>query len=167
MFDVFQRGWACKAVRYLGIFLPSITMNNLIVISVERFLATRQVPHTFSVYTVRKLVYGAWIAGFIAVLIPAATMTGIEYDLNATHYTVVCKCDNSYLPFRVMFVSYNVLQHFVPILIVSYMNIAVTKTLWSRTDRTIDVQRDNFIKVRMRTAKIRGTYFYYVCFHRS
>ena len=64
MFDVFQHGWACRIVRFLGILLPSITMNNLMVISVERYLATRAVPRTFSVSTVRKPVFTAWFAGF-------------------------------------------------------------------------------------------------------
>ena len=106
MFDVFQQDWPCRVVRYFGILFPSITMNNLIVISFERFLSTRDVPRTFSVYTVRKLVYGAWIIGFLVVLVPASSMNGIRYDLNDTHYTVACKYDTNYLTFRVIVVSY-------------------------------------------------------------
>ena len=36
MVDVFQHDWACRFVRFIGILLPSITMNNLMVISLER-----------------------------------------------------------------------------------------------------------------------------------
>ena len=36
MFDVFQQGWPCRIVRYLNLLFPSVTINNLIVISTER-----------------------------------------------------------------------------------------------------------------------------------
>lgn len=48
LFDVFQSGWTCKMVRYLNFLFPVITMNNLVVISFEKYLSTRKVPRTFS-----------------------------------------------------------------------------------------------------------------------
>ena len=132
MVDVFQHDWSCRIVRFFGILLPSVTMNNLMVISVERYLATRAVPRTFSVSTVRKLVFSAWLAGFIVALGPTATINGIRYDLNDTHYTVICKSDNRYLTFRIIIVGYALVQHLIPGVILSYINISVAKTLWSR-----------------------------------
>ena len=64
MYDVFQNGWPCKISRYISGTFYLITVNNLIVISNERFLSTRGVPKTFSGSTVRKLVYAAWLSGF-------------------------------------------------------------------------------------------------------
>ena len=125
MFDVFQHDWPCRAVRYFNILFPYITVNNLIVMSLERFISSRDVPRAFSVYTVRKLVYGAWIVGFFIALAPAVTMGGIRYDLNATHYTLVCKYDTNYLPFKVIFVSYTVVQHLIPSVVLSCINIMV------------------------------------------
>ena len=158
MVDVFQHGWACKIVRFLGILFPSITMNNLMVISVERYLSTRVVPRTFSVCTVRKLVFTAWLAGFIVVSAPTATFSGIRYDLNDTHFTVICKYDNGYLTFRIITVCYASVQHFIPGVILSYINISVAKTLWSRQKRKIDIQRNNAIKANLIATKLRGTY---------
>ena len=66
-------------------------------ISSERFLSTRDVPKTFSSSTVRKLVHAAWVTGSLIVLAPAATMNGVRYNVSATHYTVVCDKDTSYL----------------------------------------------------------------------
>ena len=63
MVDVFQHDWACRIVRFISILLCSITMNNLMVISLERYLSTRTVPRTLSVSTVRKLVFTAWLVG--------------------------------------------------------------------------------------------------------
>ena len=46
LFDVFQSGWACKLVRYLNFIFPAITINNLVVISLEKYLSTRANPST-------------------------------------------------------------------------------------------------------------------------
>ena len=158
MFDVFQYGWTCKIVRFLGILFPSITMNNLMVISVERYLSTRAVPCTFSVSTVRKLVFTAWLVGFIVVFAPAATFNGIRYDLNEASFTVICKYDNGYFTFIMIAVCYALVQHLIPGVILSYINISVAKTLWSRQKRRIDIQRNNAIKANLVAAKLRGTY---------
>jgi len=158
MVDVYQHGWACRIVRFIGILLPSITMNNLIVISVERYLSTRAVPRSFSVSIVRKLVFIAWLVGFIVVLGPTATINGIRYDLNDTHYTVICKYDNSYLPFRIIIVCYVLVQHLIPGVILSYLNISVAKTLWTRQRKRIDIQRNNAIRANLIATKLRGTY---------
>ena len=158
MFDVFQHDWACKTVRFLGILFPSITMNNLMVISVERYLATRAVPHTFSVSTVRKLVFTAWFAGFIVVLVPTATFNGIRYDLNNTHFTIICKYDNRYLTFKIITVCYASVQHLIPGTILSCINISIAKSLWSRQKRRIGIQRNNAIRAHLIATKLRGTY---------
>ena len=158
MVDVFQHDWACKTVRLFSILFPSITMNNLIIISVERYLSTRAAPHTFSVSTVRKLIITAWFAGFIVVLGPTATFSRIRYDLNDTHYTVICKYDNGYLTFKIITVCYVLVQHLIPGVILSYINISVAKTLWSRQKRRIDIQRKNAISASLIATKLRGTY---------
>lgn len=63
MFDVFQQGWPCRVVRYLNMLFPSVTMNNLMVISTEGYFSTRPIPRSFSVSCVRRLIFGAWVAG--------------------------------------------------------------------------------------------------------
>ena len=97
MFDIFQNVWPCKIVRYIAVVFNCITINNLVAISSERFLSTRDVPKTFSSSTVRKLVRAAWVTGSLIVLAPAATMKGARYNVSVTHYTVVCDKDTSYL----------------------------------------------------------------------
>ena len=158
MVDVFQHDWACRLVRFIGILLPSITMNNLMVISLERYLATRAIPRSFSASTVRKLVFTAWLTGFIVALGPTATIDGIKYHLNDTHYTVICKYDNRYLTFRIIVVGYALIQHLIPGVILSYINISVAKTLWSRQKVRIDIQRNNAIRANLIATKLRGTY---------
>ena len=157
MYDVFQNGWPCKISRYIGGTFYFITGNNLIVISTERFLSTRDVPKTFSSSTVRKLVYAAWLSGFLMGLFPAATINGVRYDINATHYTMVCQADTSYLTTRVIIVGFALIQHVIPSIALICMNIIIARRIWKGSKRRIDIQRDNAIRAKMRSHQIKKT----------
>ena len=157
MCDVFQNGWPCKIRRYISGTFSVIRANNLIVISTERFLSTRDVPKTFSGSTVRKLVYTAWLSGFFMGLFPVATINGVRYDINATHYTMVCKSDTSYLPNRVIVVGFVLIQVVIPSIALICMNIIIARRIWKGSKRRIDIQRDNAIRARMRSHQIKKT----------
>jgi len=157
-FDFLQRGWPCKIGRYVVFLFPCVTDNNLLVVTFGKYLATRQVPRTLSVPTVRRVVLIAWLAAFLSALFPAAIMNGIRYDLNETHYTVICKYDNTYLPFRIVFATFTILQYITPCCILISVNISLIKTLCRRTKRTVDVQKDNAIKSIARAARNRAVY---------
>ena len=156
-FDVFNQGWSCKIVRYLIIVFASITMNNLLFVSVERYLSTRDKPFTFRHSTGKKVVAFAWLTAIVVVLFPAATFHGARFELSDTHYTVVCRYSVDYLPFRIMFLSYTILQYIVPGCIIIIINISLIGNIWKRMKRRIDVQRDNGIKMMRRAATIRAT----------
>ena len=157
MYDVFQNGWPCKIRRYISGTFSVIRANNLIVISTERFLSTRDVPKTFSGSTVRKLVYAAWLSGFFVGLFPAATLNGVRYDINATHYTMVCKPDTNYLPNRVIMVGFVLIQLVIPSIALICMNIIIARRIWKGSKRRIDIQRDNAIRAKMRSHQIKKT----------
>ena len=157
MYDVFQSGWPCRTVRYINVTFTFITINNLIAISTERFLSTRDVPKTFSVTSVRKIVYAAWIAGFLVSLAPAATINGIRYDINGTHYAVVCKPDTSSIPYRVTFASVVLIQYVLPSVALIGSNIVLARRVWKIRKRRVDVLRDNAIRARVRLHQIKTT----------
>ena len=157
MCDVFQNGWPCKIRRYISGTFYVIRANNLIVISTERFLSTRDVPKTFSGSTVRKLVYAAWLSGFFVGLFPAATLKGVRHDINATHYTMVCKPDTNYLPNRVIMVGFVLIQLVIPSIALICMNIIIARRIWKGSKRRIDIQRDNAIRAKMRSHQIKKT----------
>ena len=156
MYDVFQNGWPRKIRRYISGTFLLIRANNLIVISTERFFSARDVPKTFSGSTVRKLVYTAWLSEFSMGLFPAATVNGVRYDNNATHYTMVCKADISYLPTRVIIVGFVLIQHVIPSIALICMNIIIARRVWKGSKRRIDIQRDNAIRARMRSHQIKS-----------
>ena len=128
------------------------------VISMEKFSSTSDVPKSFSVATVGKLVYGAWIIGCLSVLAPAAVMSGVRSNINATHYTVVCKIDKSNLTYRVIGQGFGLIQLFLPSIILLCINLIIARRVWKRQSRRINIQRDNAIRAEMRSSQIRGTY---------
>ena len=157
LFDIFHNDWPCRIVRYFGMLFPTITMNNLIVVSIEKFSSTSDVRKSFSVATVRKLVYSAWIIGCLSLSAPAAVMSGVRSNINATHYTVVCKIDNSYLTYRVIEQGFGLIQFFIPSIILLCINLIIARRVWKRQSRRINIQRDA-IRAEMRSSQIRGTY---------
>ena len=158
-FDLFNMGWRCKLMRYLIILFPCITINNLLVINIEKYFSTRKVPRTFKPSTVKKMVLFAWLVGCVNVILPTLTFRGLRYNLNETHYTTVCRFDNHYLPFRIMYVSYAVIQYVIPMTIIIRINISLVLTVWkvTRKRKAINVQRDNGIKMKLRSAAVRST----------
>ena len=159
LFDVLQRSWGCKIARYFKLLFPSITIYNLLFISIERYFSTRDIPRTFSHSNVKKLVFAGWLMGCLTIWIPAATFDGMMYDLNETHYTVVCRYDNQYLPFRIVLLTFTTLQFTVPIVIMIILNILLMKTVWKRRKVIFDVQRDNGIKIMERKTSFHRTCF--------
>lgn len=159
--DLFHSGWSCKCIRYLTILFPCITMNNLLLISVERYLSTRKNPRTFRLSTVRKMVIFAWVAGGLIVLFPALTYDGLRFDLNQKHYTIVCRFNQQHLPFRIIILSFVALQYIIPTIIIVKIHLSLIRTVWRvRTVRktAVDVQRDNGIRMKYRAATIRSTW---------
>lgn len=172
-----QSGWGCKATMYFIILFPTITMSNLLVISIEKYLSTRSAPRTLTFSTVKELVLFAWLEGCLIVCFPAATFDGVQYSVNDTHYTVICRYNNHYLPSRLIYSIFVILQIILPMVIMIIINISLIKTVWRRIYRmSVDVQRDNCIKLKVRAAAVRSTnilvaitfafilpYLFYVC----
>ena len=95
-FDVFQSAWPCKISRFFQFLFPIITICNLLVVALERHICIcHPTSRPLSLTTVKKAVKGAWLLGFLVSLLPASNFEGLRVNLNDTHYTVVCKRDDS------------------------------------------------------------------------
>ena len=155
-FDVFQSGWACKIVRYFHFIFPAITMNSLVVISLEKYLSIRKAPQTFRPATVKKMIISAWILGATTMLVPAAAYDGIRVDLNNTHFTVVCRNDPNFYPFRITLIIFP-FQYIIPSALVIYMNICLIKTVWVRGGRKIGSSANKVFNAKLRASRIKGS----------
>ena len=156
LFDVFQSGWACKTVRYFNFIFPAITLNNLVVISLEKYLSTRAIPRTFSNRTVRRMIICAWVLGVTAMLFPAAAYDGLRVDLNSTHFTVICKNNENFYPFKITLLMFP-LQYALPGIFVTYLNTCLIRTVWVRGRMRISNGIRNAFKSRLAATRIRGT----------
>ena len=155
-FDVFQSGWPCRIVRYFNFLFPVITMNNLVVISLEKYLSTRSVPRTFSVSTVKKMIISAWLFGIVVMLFPAAAFNGIRVNLDNTHYTVLCRNYEHFYPFQLTIIIFPI-QFVLPAVFIIYINACLLKTVWTRERRRIASDANNAFKAHLRATRIKGT----------
>ena len=153
--DVFQSGWVCKIVRYLNFVFPVITINNLVVISLEKYLSTRPIPRTFRVSTVRKMIIAAWLLGILVMLFPAATYDGIRVNLNDTHYTVICRNVELFYPFKLTLILFTI-QFVFPTVFIIYVNVSLIRTVWVKRKRQISCNMNNAFKAHLRATRIKG-----------
>ena len=153
--DVFQSGWVCKIVRYLNFVFPVITMNILVVISLEKYLSTRPIPRTFRVSTVRKMIIAAWLLGILVMLFPAATYDGIRVNLNDTHYTVICRNVELFYPFKLTLILFPI-QFVFPTVFIIYVNVSLIRTVWVKRKRQISCNMNNAFKAHLRATRIKG-----------
>ena len=152
--DVFQSGWACKIVRYLNFVFPAITINNLVVISLEKYLSTQPMPQTFRVSTVRKMIISAWLLGIHVMLFPAAAYDGVRVDLNETHYTVICRNVELFYPFKLTLILFPI-QFVLPTLFIIYVNVSLIRTVWIKCKRQICYRMNNVFKAHLRATRIK------------
>ena len=155
-FDVFQSGWPCKMVRYFHLVFHAITMNNLVVISVENYLSTRAFPRTFSTATVRRMIISAWVLGIVVMVVPASAYDGIKVDLNRTHFTVFCRNDQNVYPFKITPIIFPI-QYILPSILVIYINICLIRTVWARKKRKVHNGVSNASKTKLPATRIKGT----------
>ena len=130
--DVLKGDWLCKVERYCYFVFPGVTINSLVVISVERFCATRDVPRVFGFSTVRRVVVLAWLSGLLITFVPVSNFKLLKYELNGTHFTVTCRYDNRLKTSRALMSTYSVLEFILPCILLVYCNICVMKTAWRR-----------------------------------
>ena len=122
LFDVFQSGWPCRVARYLNFIFPAITINNLIVISLEKYLSTRANPRTFSTKAVQRMIVCAWAFGLTFMLLPAGAYDGIRVDLNHTHFTTICMYTQQFYPFKATLIVLPV-QYILPGIFITFINV--------------------------------------------
>ena len=153
--DVFQSGWVCKIVRYLNFVFPVITINILVVISLEKYLSTRPIPRTFRASTVRKMIIAAWLLGILVMLFPSATYDGIRVNLNDTHYTVICRNVELFYPFKLTLILFPI-QFVFPTVFIIYVNVSLIRTVWVKRKRQISCNMNNAFKAHLRVTRIKG-----------
>ncbi|XP_074624471.1 neuropeptide Y receptor type 6-like [Acropora palmata] len=156
--DVFQSGWPCKIARYLQFVFPAATINTLVVTSLEKFLSTRNVlQRPMSTRKVRNIILYAWLLGLLLMMPASAAYDGIRVDLNNSHFTVICKNNENFYPFRLTLIVLPI-QYVLPTVFVFFVNIHLSITLWNSIKRqSVAIAVKNSFKAQLRAKRIKGT----------
>lgn len=134
--DVIDTDFKCRAVRFCNIFFPSVTIFNLFVIGIERYLA---VFHPFKVPSlrgVRILVVAAWIMGGLFTIMPTVTYTAKKVNYGTDYYTLDCVNDNTKPINKILFIGFTVIIYVIPAIILLYTNIRILLELRKRKVRS-------------------------------
>lgn len=124
--DIVQNDWGCRCVRYLNLFFAVVTLNNLLVIGIERYMAIFYplvlLPSPrFS----KNLVVIAWLAGAIMVVVPVITFKTSPVDLGVHEYTVICVYEKTVPVYRAMFIGFTAVGYIIPSIVLTITNIQI------------------------------------------
>ena len=95
------------------------------------------------------------VIGNLVMLFPAAAYDGVRVDLNETHYTVICRNDELFYPFKLTFLLFPI-QFVLPILFIIYVNVSLIRTVWIKRKRQICYRMNNVFKAHLRATRIKG-----------
>ena len=102
--DVLTSKLRCTTFRFFQQVFVMVTIYNLVVISIERYICTcRPTARLLSLKTVRKLILGAWVLGILLSFVACYPIDVIRVDFNSTHYTSICDNDFSLSSTRVSY----------------------------------------------------------------
>ena len=161
-FDVFNTKWPCIVSRYFQMVFVIITIYNLVVISVERYICTcRPTTRPLSLRAVRKAVKGAWLLGLLLSLVFSYPVEVLRIDVSSTHYTMICGY-NYKNPITKIIQVINVLSAFIlPSIILVCTCASIIKMLWKKNSVGItgsgDSQKSAVWRIRRRKATIQLT----------
>ncbi|XP_031560177.1 melanopsin-like [Actinia tenebrosa] len=123
--DIVQNEWGCRCVRYLNLFFAVVTLNNLLVIGIERYMALFYPFLLPSPKFSKNLVILAWIAGAVIVIVPIVTFKTEPIDLGVHEYTVICRYEKTVPVYRAMFIGFTVVNYVIPSIILTITNIQI------------------------------------------
>ncbi|XP_031550635.1 C-C chemokine receptor type 5-like [Actinia tenebrosa] len=124
--------WSCKLLRYLTIFFPTVTLANLMVIGVERYIAVFYPFFSITKGNAKKGIFIAWIFGGFVTLIPTATYKVIRQDLGADTYTLICKYDRRVLLYKSLIMGFTLIVYIIPSLVLVVTSIRIIRFLSQR-----------------------------------
>ena len=123
----------CKVFRYFPSLFIYITIFNLVIIGVERYICNcRPISRPISLETVRKAVLGAWISGFLAAFGFSYSFELIRIDLNSTHYTIRCEYNYKDPTSRLVRILLVLSTFVLPSIILIFSCACIARVLWTK-----------------------------------
>ena len=132
-FDLFSTKWPCIVSRYFMMVFIAITIYNLVVVSVERYICTcRPTSRPLSLRAVRKAVKGAWLLGLLLTLVFSYPVEVVRIDLSSTHYTMICGYNHTSRTARIIRAIKLLSTFILPSIILVCTCACIIRMLWKR-----------------------------------
>lgn len=136
LFDALQTQWTCKIVGTVYVFLVVITLNNLLLISIEQYCGVFHIYRIPSTNTVKKAILVIWIEAMLASLSTFIFVNSIRKDVNEDYYTLVCRYDLPALEIDLAYSILYLLVYFIPLCLSTYFATAITWYFYKKRKRT-------------------------------
>jgi len=153
--DIVNNDLVCKAVRFCNIFFPVVTINNLFLIGIERYLAVFHPYRVPTLRTVKYLVISAWVLGAMITFLPTVTYRVLKVDVEPGIYTTICIYDKTVAAYKIIMFVFSGIMYVVPALILTVTN---TRILVYLRKRRIERQNDQLHNNQQRHSwRFKGT----------
>lgn len=127
--DFVDTDYKCKLLRCLNLFIPLVTINNLFLIGIERYMAVFHPQKVPSSRTLRLAIICAWILAVLLSILLSTIYNLKRVDIDDDTYTVKCTYDNSSLSTQIIMIVFSVSYYVVPSIVLTVMNIKIARYL--------------------------------------
>jgi hypothetical protein len=123
--DIFQTEWPCKINRSIFLFLAILSVNNLLLISIEQYLGIFHWTTLPPTSLVKWSIVAIWVEAVLASLMSFLFNDSLRIDLNDHQHTLVCTV-NSELPYsQESFFAVFAFAYFIPICFAFYAAVSI------------------------------------------
>ena len=144
--------WFCKGVGFLAQLFPIITIYNLLVVSLERYLAIRRPMYCLSEETAKRMVKLSWAVGTGLALISTAMVEAVKTDVNDRQFTFRCKVRTGNTTSRTLLAIFAVCFYLLPIAFLIFTSASIIGVFWRETPATTHSTRRR--KARKKATKL-------------
>lgn len=127
--DVFQTEWPCKISRFVLVFTANISVNNLLLISVEKYLGIFYWKKLPSELAVRWGILFIWLEALLASFASFLLYGSVRINLDDRSYTLICDVITN-LPYsQASFIGTLFFAYFIPAAFVCYAAVAIAHNI--------------------------------------
>lgn len=123
--DIIDTDVKCKEIHFCNIVFIVVSINNLFVIGVERYLAIFHPFRVPSTRVVKILVGVSWVLGFLTSIIPSLTYRLQRLNVNQESFTLECSYDKTDPTYKLMQVSFIGFVFVIPGIVLSFTNTRI------------------------------------------
>jgi len=88
--NVFNTDYKCKGFKYLNLMITTVTIDNLFVIGVERYMTVFYPLKLPSKRTIKCVIVLSWIVGLLIPILPSLTFALRRHNIAYDRYTLLC-----------------------------------------------------------------------------